>query len=208
MLVPHGREDAKLCQRRRATDQLQNAVILVRLEAVFGHQLRRNLYVISDHAVWLNQNRARVHCHSHMALWLFAHKCSQFRAQIRLARLGLGDRCLGLDAQRLQDCVLANPAGQIEPVERCRRQAGLPDMDDGSRFRILHPFDVPRGGDGWLNIRIRSSLADRSTMALCDFSPAVIRNDASGGVGQARCHPAEPRRFGLLRRQARSVSPA
>ena len=40
MLVPHRREDAELGQRRFAPDQVEDALILVGLEAVFGDELR------------------------------------------------------------------------------------------------------------------------------------------------------------------------
>ena len=39
VLVPHGREDAELGQRRLAADQVEDALVLVRLEAVLGDQL-------------------------------------------------------------------------------------------------------------------------------------------------------------------------
>ena len=38
VLVPHGREDAELGQARLAPDQLEDALVFVRLEAVFGDQ--------------------------------------------------------------------------------------------------------------------------------------------------------------------------
>ena len=38
MLVPHRREDAELGQRRLAADQVEDALVLVGLEAVLGDQ--------------------------------------------------------------------------------------------------------------------------------------------------------------------------
>ena len=38
MLVPHRREDAELGEARLAADQLENALVFLRLEAVFGDQ--------------------------------------------------------------------------------------------------------------------------------------------------------------------------
>ena len=40
MLVPHRREDAELGQRRLAPDQVEDALVLVGLEPVFGDELR------------------------------------------------------------------------------------------------------------------------------------------------------------------------
>ena len=49
MLVPHGREDAELGEARLAADQLQNALIFIRLQAVGGNQVGRDLDVVRDH---------------------------------------------------------------------------------------------------------------------------------------------------------------
>jgi hypothetical protein len=38
MLVPHRREDAELGEARLAADQVENALVFLRLEAVFGDQ--------------------------------------------------------------------------------------------------------------------------------------------------------------------------
>ena len=43
VFVPHRREDAELGEARRAADQLQDAGVLVRLEAVFGDQFGRDV---------------------------------------------------------------------------------------------------------------------------------------------------------------------
>ena len=40
MLVPHRREDAEFGDARRAADQLQDTVVLVRFQAVLGDELR------------------------------------------------------------------------------------------------------------------------------------------------------------------------
>ena len=50
VLVPHRRENAELGERRLAADQLQNAVVFVRLEAVFGDQLGRDARFVADHS--------------------------------------------------------------------------------------------------------------------------------------------------------------
>ena len=39
MLVPHRREDAELGEARLPADQVEDALVLVRLEAVLGDQL-------------------------------------------------------------------------------------------------------------------------------------------------------------------------
>ncbi|KAI1690971.1 hypothetical protein DdX_22182 [Ditylenchus destructor] len=43
VLVPHGREDAKLGKGRLAADQIQNALIFIRLQAVGGNQFGGDL---------------------------------------------------------------------------------------------------------------------------------------------------------------------
>ena len=48
MLVPHRREDAEFRDRRLAADQRENALVFVRLQAVFGHKLRRHLRFIAQ----------------------------------------------------------------------------------------------------------------------------------------------------------------
>ena len=50
VLVPHRRDDAELGDRRFAPDQVQEALVLVRLEAVLGDQLRGDLDVVGNHA--------------------------------------------------------------------------------------------------------------------------------------------------------------
>src|SRR5262245_35212106 len=49
VLVPHGRENAELGERRLAADELQDPVVFVRLEAVLGDKLGRNADIIRDH---------------------------------------------------------------------------------------------------------------------------------------------------------------
>src|SRR4029079_5347372 len=49
MLVPHRRENPKLGETRLAADQIENALIFVRLQAVLGHQRGRDGGVIGDH---------------------------------------------------------------------------------------------------------------------------------------------------------------
>jgi hypothetical protein len=49
MLVPHRREDAELGESRLAADQMQDALILVGLEAMFGHELRGDLDLVWNH---------------------------------------------------------------------------------------------------------------------------------------------------------------
>ena len=49
VLVPHRREDAELGEARRAADQLEDALVLVRLEAVLGDQFRRDGGFVGDH---------------------------------------------------------------------------------------------------------------------------------------------------------------
>ena len=49
VLVPHRREDAELGDRRLAADQLQDALVLVGLEAVLGNQLGRDGRFVRNH---------------------------------------------------------------------------------------------------------------------------------------------------------------
>ena len=48
MLVPHGREDAQLRDGRLAADQGQDALIFIRLEAMFGDQRRGDLGFVAQ----------------------------------------------------------------------------------------------------------------------------------------------------------------
>ncbi len=50
VLIPHGGEDAELGEARCATDQLQDSVVLVRLQAVLGDQLRRDFRLAGNHS--------------------------------------------------------------------------------------------------------------------------------------------------------------
>ena len=50
MLVPHGREDAKFGQRRFATDEIEDALVFVGLQAMFGDKRGRNFHVVGTHA--------------------------------------------------------------------------------------------------------------------------------------------------------------
>src|SRR5690606_32303584 len=45
-----GREDAEFGQRRLAPDEVENALVFVGLQTVFGDQLRRDLDVVRYHA--------------------------------------------------------------------------------------------------------------------------------------------------------------
>ena len=58
MLVPHRREDAELGDRRLAADQVEDALILVGLEAVFGDKLTE----ASDALPWLGMAMALLAC--------------------------------------------------------------------------------------------------------------------------------------------------
>ncbi len=49
MLVPHCRKDAELSQRRLASDQVEDALILVGLEPVFGHEFGGDAGLVGDH---------------------------------------------------------------------------------------------------------------------------------------------------------------
>jgi hypothetical protein len=49
VLVPHRREDAELGKARRAADELDQALIFIRLEAVLGDQVGRDLRLVGDH---------------------------------------------------------------------------------------------------------------------------------------------------------------
>jgi hypothetical protein len=49
VLVPHRREDAELGEARGAADQAENALVLVRLEAVFGDEFRRDGGLVGFH---------------------------------------------------------------------------------------------------------------------------------------------------------------
>ena len=49
VLVPHGREDAELGEGRRAADEVEEALILLRLEAVLGNQLGGDFGFVRDH---------------------------------------------------------------------------------------------------------------------------------------------------------------
>ncbi len=49
VLVPHRRDDAELGDRGLAPDQMQEALVLVGLQAVFGDELRRDLDVVGNH---------------------------------------------------------------------------------------------------------------------------------------------------------------
>ena len=49
MLVPHGRDDAELGDRRGAADQVHEALILVRRQPVLLDQLRGDGDVVADH---------------------------------------------------------------------------------------------------------------------------------------------------------------
>ena len=49
VLVPHGRENAELGQRRRAADQLEDALVFVRLEAVLGDKFGGDGGGVGDH---------------------------------------------------------------------------------------------------------------------------------------------------------------
>src|SRR5262249_62177695 len=51
MLVPHRREDTKLGERRLAADQFEDTRIFLRLEAVLGDELRRDLGLVGTHAI-------------------------------------------------------------------------------------------------------------------------------------------------------------
>jgi hypothetical protein len=53
VLVPHRREDAEFRDRRLAADQMQEALVLVRLQAVLGDELRGDLDVVQDHGLRL-----------------------------------------------------------------------------------------------------------------------------------------------------------
>ncbi|MND61480.1 hypothetical protein D3C80_527400 [compost metagenome] len=48
VLVPHGRENAKLGEARFASDQIKDALVLIRLEAVRGDEFRGDLAGIGD----------------------------------------------------------------------------------------------------------------------------------------------------------------
>ena len=50
VLVPHRRENAELGDRRLAPDQLQNALVFLGLEAVFGDQRGSDFRLVGDHA--------------------------------------------------------------------------------------------------------------------------------------------------------------
>jgi hypothetical protein len=49
VLVPHGRDDAELGQRRLAPDQRQEPLVFVRLQPVLLHELRGNGDIVADH---------------------------------------------------------------------------------------------------------------------------------------------------------------
>jgi hypothetical protein len=53
VLVPHGREDAELGEGRRASDEREEALILLRLEAVLGDQLGGDFGFVRAHGVVL-----------------------------------------------------------------------------------------------------------------------------------------------------------
>src|ERR1700748_2487105 len=50
MLVPHRRQDAELRERRLAADQLQDALVFVRLETVTGDEFRGDFRFVGNHA--------------------------------------------------------------------------------------------------------------------------------------------------------------
>ena len=49
VLVPHGREDAEFGQARLAPDQVEHALVFVRLETVLGDQFGGDLRLVGDH---------------------------------------------------------------------------------------------------------------------------------------------------------------
>jgi hypothetical protein len=50
MLVPHRRKDAELREARRAPDQIENALVLVRLEPMLGDKLGGDLRFVAEHS--------------------------------------------------------------------------------------------------------------------------------------------------------------
>jgi hypothetical protein len=49
VLVPHRRENAELGEARLAADQLEDALVLIRLEAVLADEFRSNWRLVGDH---------------------------------------------------------------------------------------------------------------------------------------------------------------
>jgi len=60
VLVPHRREDAELGQRRLAPNQIEDALVLVGFQAVFGHQFGCDRGIIGNHCAPGASVRSRV----------------------------------------------------------------------------------------------------------------------------------------------------
>jgi hypothetical protein len=75
MLIPHSRKNAELGQRRLAADQIEDALVLVGLEPVFGDEFRGDVGFVGDHATSLRSliqtsKSASVTCIFSKANWL------------------------------------------------------------------------------------------------------------------------------------------
>src|SRR6266446_10062117 len=55
VLVPHRRENPELGETRHPADQLQNALVLIRLQPVAGDEFGGDLHLISWHVLTLSQ---------------------------------------------------------------------------------------------------------------------------------------------------------